>query len=190
MSIIYHCHNGNPYDGIRAGGTPMLRKTYLLFYQAGFTMLEVMVIASIIAILAVLGGPSLAHMLPGIRLNNAAQNLVNDLQFARMRSITTSKEYRLHFDASTESYRIEEGSKSEGSSWPGTLVDRERRLSDSSNLYYQKDIDINSVTQDPVFNPKGFCSTASTIKIQNSDGSKKKITISLAGGVKVYNTWD
>ncbi|MEW6381030.1 MAG: GspH/FimT family pseudopilin [bacterium] len=164
--------------------------TRLLSHQAAFTMTEVLIVTSIVVILVTLGGPSIVHMMPQIRLNSTAQNLVNDLQFARMRSITTSKEYRLSFDASAESYRIEEGNKSEGSSWPGTLVDLERRLHDSSNLYYQKNIDINSVTQDPVFNPKGLCSAVSTIKIQNSDGGKKKIVINLAGGVKVYDTWD
>ncbi|MEW6381680.1 MAG: GspH/FimT family pseudopilin [bacterium] len=162
----------------------------LLSHQNAFTMIEILVITSIIVILATLAGPAVVHMMPGIRLNSTAQQIVNDLQFARMRSIATSREFRLSFNTSAESYRIEEGNKSEGSNWPGALVDLERRLNDSSNLYYQKNIDISSVTQDPVFNPKGLCSTASTIKIQNGDGGRKKITINLAGGIKVYDTWD
>lgn len=168
----------------------MIMNAQLLSHHTGFTMIEILVITSIVAILVALAGPSIIHMMPGIRLNSTVQHIVNDLQFARMRSIATSREYRLSFDTAGESYRIEEGNKSEGSSWPGTLVDLERRLNDNSNLYYQKNIDITSVNHNPVFNSKGLCSTASTIKIQNSDGGKKKITINMAGGIKIYDSWD
>ncbi|MCL6582924.1 MAG: prepilin-type N-terminal cleavage/methylation domain-containing protein [bacterium] len=164
--------------------------TQLLSHQTGFTILEIMTVLAILSILIAMAGPGLLNMMPMIRLNNATQGIVNDLQFARMRSITTSKEYRLNFDPSTESYRIEEGDRSEGSSWPGSLVDLERRLNDQSSMFYQKDIDIESVTQNPVFTPKGLCSTNSTIKIKNSAGGKKKITVNLAGGIKVYDSWD
>jgi type IV fimbrial biogenesis protein FimT len=159
-------------------------------HQAAFTLIEVMTTVAIIGILSVIAVPDLMRMMPGIRLNNAAQRIVNDLQFARMRSIATAKEYQLNFDASVESYRIEEGAQSAGSSWPGTLIDKERRFNDSSGVFYQKDIDINSITQNPVFNPKGLCTTTSTIKIQNSAGGKKRITINMAGNIKVYNTWE
>lgn len=158
--------------------------------QSAFSLIEVMVIVAIIGILAVIGGPDILQMMPGIRLNNAVQRIVTDLQFARMRSIATAKECRLNFDASTESYRIEQGDRSSGSSWPGTLIDQERRFHDNSNQFYQKDINISSVTQNPIFNPKGLCSTTSTIKFENGNGVKKKVTVNIAGGIKVYNGWD
>ncbi|MEW5800821.1 MAG: GspH/FimT family pseudopilin, partial [bacterium] len=158
--------------------------------QAAFTLVEVLVIVAIIGILSAIAGPDLLNMMPGIRLNNAAQLIVNDLQFARMRSISTTREYRINFDASSESYRIEEGDQSIGSTWPGTLIEQERRLNDSSNVFYQKGIDLNSVTQNPVFNSKGLCSTPSTIKIQNNSGGKKKVVINMTGGIKIYDGWD
>lgn len=159
-------------------------------YEAAFTLVEVMIIVAIIGIVTAIAGPNLLEMMPGIRLNNTTQRIVNDIQFARMRSIATSKEYRLNFDASSESYRIEQGSQSTGSSWPGLLVDQERKFNDSSNEFYQKDIDIESVTQNPIFNPKGLCSNTSTIKIQNASGGKKRVIINIAGGVKVYDGWN
>jgi Tfp pilus assembly protein FimT len=170
-------------------------KSYFVPYRAGhscgFSLVELAVILAVLSILAAVGVPSILEMMPRIRLNSAAQRIVSDVQFARMRSIATGKEYRLNFDVSTESYQIEEGNLSSGSTWPGTAVDLVRAFNDSSNLYHHKDIDIYSVSQNPVFNPKGFSLTNAnlTIKLQDNKGDKKRITLNVAGKTKITNGW-
>jgi len=155
--------------------------------QSAFSLIELSIILAIIGILAVIAIPNIMEMTPRIRLNNAAQRIATDLQFARMRSITTGKECRLNYNASEDSYTIEEGNRSSGStSWNIIADQEERKFNDSSNLYYHKNIDIQSVSQNPtIFTPKGLSSTTTVIQIQNDRGNKKDILVNIAGRIKI-----
>ena len=155
--------------------------------QSAFSLIELAIILAIIGVLAVIAIPNMMEMTPRIRLNNAAQGIATDLQFARIRSITIGKECRLNFNVSEDSYTIEEGNRSSGSNSWSTIADQEeRKFNDSSNLYYHKDIDILSVSQNPIiFTPKGLSSTATPIQIKNDRGNKKDILVNIAGRIKI-----
>ena len=161
--------------------------------QSGFTLVELMIILAIFGILAGITVSSYSELLPQIRLYNAAQTIVSDIKSAKIRAIATRKEYKINFDVANDSYYFEEGNKANSStSWPGTVNEVIRSFNDSSNLYYYKGIDIDSVNQNPIFNPNGLSSmnSTTTIKIQNDNGAKKRITINITGGIKLYNGWE
>ena len=155
--------------------------------QSAFSLIELSIILAVIGILAAIAIPNIMGMTPLIRLNNAAQGIATDLHFARIRSITIGKECRLNFNVSEESYTIEEGNRSSGStSWNIAADQEERKFNDSSNIYYHKNIDIQSVNQNPVvFTPKGLSSTTTEIQIQNDRGNKKEISVNIAGRIKI-----
>ena len=158
--------------------------------QSAFTLMELITVISIVSILALITIPNMKSMMPRIRLNSAAQRIVTDLQFARIRAIARRKEYQIVISGDTESYQIEEGTKSYGSSWPGTLVDKVRDFDDTDNLYYFKGIDFDAGNITLTFSPKGLLSTgSSTIKIMNDNEQKKSININIAGRIKVYDGW-
>ena len=52
-------------------------------------------------------------------------------------------------------------------------------------IYYHKNIDIQSVSQNPIFTPKGLSSTTTVIQIQNDKGNKKDILVNIAGRIKI-----
>lgn len=65
------------------GETQMLR----LKRQTGFTLIEAMVVISILAILAGLGTPAFREMIASQRVKNAASDLLSDMMLARSEAI-------------------------------------------------------------------------------------------------------
>jgi general secretion pathway protein H len=73
--------------------------------EAGFTLIEIMVVIVIIAIAAAVVLPRLPST-EGTRLKNSARNLASGIRFLSDRSIVTKALYRLHLDMSDNSVRI------------------------------------------------------------------------------------
>ena len=67
--------------------------------QSGFTVMELMITVTILAIMAAIALPSFQSVLEGRRLVGAAENLFADLQFARSESIKRNEVIR--FQATT-----------------------------------------------------------------------------------------
>ncbi|NCC28291.1 MAG: prepilin-type N-terminal cleavage/methylation domain-containing protein [Gammaproteobacteria bacterium] len=77
----------------------------------GFTLLELMITLSVLAILASLGVPAMQDMLERNRLKSAAQALAEDLQWVRGEAIRRNRDLHLIFDAGSPwCYGISEAS--------------------------------------------------------------------------------
>lgn len=67
---------------------------------AGFTIVELMVTVAIVAVLASLAAPGFGQYFANQRVKGAAEELVNDLQFARMESVQKNATATVTFSAS------------------------------------------------------------------------------------------
>jgi Tfp pilus assembly protein FimT len=82
--------------------------------QAGFSLVELMIIVAIIGLLGAVGIPSLIKMMPRVKLASNTRTLANEIASLRMLAIARSMEFRMVFDAVNNSYTLE---KANGAAW-------------------------------------------------------------------------
>ena len=153
----------------------MLRKR-----QSGFTLIEMMIVIAVFAIVASIAIPNFMSLLPGIRLNGAARQVMGDLMAARMKAVKLNQRTKVFFDTNGYQYKIcnDADSNATVDDGEGDVVDRSIQAN-----YQDVSFDLGR-TADPVFSPRGTA-TNRTITLENTSGSEKSITISIAGRVKI-----
>ena len=72
--------------------------------QSGLTLLELMVALAVVGIMAAVAAPSLAKVIPHVKLNSAASQLTNDLNIARYRGISGNFKTRVVFNTGNSTY--------------------------------------------------------------------------------------
>jgi len=154
----------------------MLRKK-----QSGFTLIEMMIVLAVLAIMAAIAIPNFMSLLPGMRLNGAARQVMGDLMAARMKAVKLNQRTKVFFD--TSGYEICNDADNSG-----IVADNEGdvKTRNIQTNYQDVSFDLDNTT-DPVFSPRGTATNRTITLTQTSGGSTntKSITISIAGRVKI-----
>jgi prepilin-type N-terminal cleavage/methylation domain-containing protein len=74
--------------------------------KSGFTLLEVMIVVSIIAVLSAIAVPNFTNWAPKFRLWSATDDIVKHLMLARMTAISQNKDVEVTFFKNEGKYRI------------------------------------------------------------------------------------
>ena len=147
----------------------------MVFFQKGFTVVEVTVVFFVLAISAALAIPSVLESMARFRLRGAARQVMGDLMWARMRAVSEKNEFKV-FVLSDHEYRIldddDNDGKVDGREWHG--------IRDMRDEY--PDVTVR-FTADFIFFPRGSAQ-AGTITLTNNSGSKR-LKIHLTGRVKI-----
>ncbi len=89
--------------------------------QEGFTIVELIVVLSLIALTVAVALSNIMSTLPHYRLNNAARRLAADIHQARARAILTSREHRLYIQPGGKpGWQLQQGDRPFG---PGNWTD-------------------------------------------------------------------
>jgi prepilin-type N-terminal cleavage/methylation domain-containing protein len=84
----------------------MKKKLKIFKYQAGFTMMELMIALAIIAGSAAVCLFSVQPVLQGIRFKEAARNIKSDMTLAKLNAIRTGSFVTIQFDLANERYTV------------------------------------------------------------------------------------
>ena len=144
--------------------------------ETGFTLTELMVTIVVFAILAGIAIPTFMSLMPGMRLNGAARQVMADLMAARMKAVKLNQRTKVFFDTSTQ-YRICDDDDNNGTvaSGEGDVVTRNIQAN-----YHDVTL---SKTADPVFQSRGTAA-GTTVTVTNASGSKY-VKVATTGRVKI-----
>ena len=148
--------------------------------QAAFTMVEMMIIIAIIGIAAAIAIPSFLSLLPGMRLNGAARQVMGDLMAARMKAVKLNMTTQVFFSDNGYQYKICNDTSADTDT---TVYDGEGDIEnrDLQNEYH--DVIFNS-NINPSFSPRGTANNFGKITLTNSAGSKY-VKIVITGRVRI-----
>ena len=144
-------------------------------HQRGFTLVEMLMVVSIMAILGTLSFFGVRAILPGYRLNAGIRMVRGDLYNAKMLAVKRNLQYRVVFNA--PNYLLQEGNKSSGSDVWTTKLDRD------FSAYQGVSVKMADTTGNPTFSPRGTANGV-TIVLQNDKGDEKEIRVNITGRIK------
>lgn len=93
--------------------------------QKGFTLIELIVVITILAILAAFSIPLVTDWLDNAQYREASQEVIQALRLGQSGSVTKNREYRVEFDLAnddTYSFRVLEGDRASNSTNFNTVV--------------------------------------------------------------------
>lgn len=181
--------------------------------SSGFTLIEVLVVVTLIAIMSSIAIISLAFYIPNLQLKSTAQDINIQIQKARLEGIRRSKPVAVHFFATDVS-----GSQKYG---PIIWIDEDLdstldagedvlfrmpvneyatnrwAVVDDNHVYFNPDKDgdgIDDADTDGVslagnnflFNSRGIANKSGSVFLVNSRGRTKQVMVTLGGAVRVF----
>jgi type IV fimbrial biogenesis protein FimT len=138
----------------------------------GGSLAELLIVLAIMAILAVMAGPSYRATIARTQARSVASEIASELRMARQLAMARRERLLVRFDRSQQSLTFKRADS-------GDVLDVYR--------YADKGVVIEEPTAGPdvLFHPSGRSATATTISILDRQGEKTVLTISLTGRVTI-----
>ncbi|MBI5137935.1 MAG: prepilin-type N-terminal cleavage/methylation domain-containing protein [Nitrospirae bacterium] len=83
--------------------------------QAGFTLIEMMVVVAVLAIMTGIAIPNVLAWMPAVSLKNETNAMLGAMQRARSLAINNGLEHRVLFDYANQTYQVDKGDLMSGS---------------------------------------------------------------------------
>jgi type II secretion system protein H len=168
------------------------RKTVMLINVRGFTLIELMIVVTIITVVGGIATPSLLSQLPDYRLKGTTRTVFATLQYAKMSAASAGKEYRVQFllDPAPQRYQLQQGNSFSGSdNWKNvhysTAIPPQVWIDHATDYRGTHQSGISTIA----FNPTGTASSGG-IYLENSRGSLRSVKVSsTTGRIRITTNW-
>lgn len=153
--------------------------------EVGFSLLELLVVLSILAVTMSVAIPGIVRWIEDYRLKTTARQLVSDLQSAKMKAVADKVQHRVAFEPGLNRYSIQRGDKAVGSTtWTQDGI--YRSLSATSNPHYVSGVTLsqNFTGAAVAFSPTGQASPAGTATFTSAHYSRN-VVVTLTGRIRI-----
>jgi len=149
----------------------------------GFSIIELLVLCTIIGILGTVAWARLGALAPKYRLEGAARSLAGELQKARGQAIANSQCVRIFFDSSAKTYRID---TVRAASCTGAIFTNgvPIKIEDTGTIGIENALGGGDPPA-PIFDSRGANSVASNVRVFNNLGDARLVTVNTVGRVNV-----
>lgn len=141
----------------------------------GFTLLELIIVLSLVGILASISVVSHGRMRPALDLYAAARQVLMDLKIVRMRAIVDSVNHRAFFPEGAHEYRLQRRGRTD-------YEDVGEPISLPPGIVVVK---CTASGGGIAFRPRGSAGTFGTITLANADGQTRQVIVDIAGRIRV-----
>ena len=161
-------------------------------WNEGVTLVEVAVVLSVISIVSALAFPSVIGFMPRLQLSSQVSALQNDIQRAKMKSISLNTIYRIHFFLN--SYPTTDKYKGyfynpDSDTWTSDMEMFEQEINKNVDIAYIDNSTSTSGVYPMYFLSDGTC-VSGDLYFTNTLGQKKRVEIlETTGFIKVFNSW-
>ncbi|TXI93031.1 MAG: prepilin-type N-terminal cleavage/methylation domain-containing protein [Aquabacterium sp.] len=150
-------------------------------HQRGFTLLEAMVVVSIITILALVAGPNLSIWLDNIRIRSAADAIQGGIQTARAEAIKRNQNITFWLVSSNAEHQIDDGCElsSTSGSWVVSVTNPKSACGASPS----------TVSAPRVVSSRGIGDSGARVNVNalQSDGATAATSVTFNGFGRVTN---
>lgn len=169
--MAYSLQNSSKVQSI-----PLIGDSVVISGKKGFTILELMIVITVMGILAAIAVPNFQTFMAQRRLNGAARMVMSDMMSARMQAVTHNNNFQVFFlDANR--YQILDDDNNNGVADSG-------EASQIINIQTTYSGVTMISTNNPIFSPKGTAANWATITLSNSSGSRK-VMVAITGRARI-----
>lgn len=143
--------------------------------KSGFSLIEILVVISVIGIISLIGLPVYKSITPNIALNSSIRDMTSDLRYAQQLAVTEQKTYSVTFNILNNSYYVFQADS-------GDII-RSRNI--NSQVKIDSITGLSSSTAS--FTVTGASIESGEIALTNMNNKTNTIEIKPSGYVKIRN---
>jgi type II secretion system protein H len=158
----------------------------LMQKQAGFSLIELMVVIAIFAILLSIAIPNFFGKMPARRLESAAGDVNAALQRARLAAIKENTCVVIEFSSTSDNYRIYADN---GGGTPDDACNKTQDVNESTIKARSLPAGVDLVSATPQstikFDSRGFPDNSAIISLKNTSGTTWTVTLNVTGSSRI-----